>query len=236
MNKKLIAEPGFKGFSQRTIDFLNELGMNNEKAWFGEHKDEFLREFQGPMKALGQAVFARVTDKCGGRGFIHKLSRIYRDARYLRAGDGPYRTSMWFSIERPGEPGKEWTDVPVFWFDLSADNWSYGMGYGGAKAATMVRFRAELDAHPGEFEELVAFLGKQSEFVLEGKEYARKKEAPTNGTAAWYNRKSFSLIHQQANGAELFRADLADRVAQGMIALMPVYDYLIALDSRPENQ
>ena len=134
---KAAKTPEFTGFSPRTLKFIHALSLNNEKPWFLAHKTEFLEHFQKPMKALGQAVFLRVAGETNSRGFIHKVSRIYRDARYMRAGDGPYRTSMWFSIEHP--TAGEWTDRPVFWFDLSPDGWSYGMGYGGAKAETMTK-------------------------------------------------------------------------------------------------
>lgn len=221
----------FKGFSPQTIKFIWGLGANNNKPWFEAHKAEFLQVFMTPMKVLGQTVFEKVADGREDYGFIHKVSRIYRDARYLRPGDGPYRTSLWFSVERP--TGAEWTDHPVFWFDLGPESWSYGMGYGGAKAETMAKFRARIDKDPKKFERLVAFLDKQAEFVLDGDEYARKKEAPTAKTAAWYNRKSFSLIHRQENDEELFSPRLAERVASGMLSLMPLYDYLTTLDADP---
>ena len=214
----------FQGFSPRTIDFMCNLSLNNEKPWFEAHKTDFQQDFQLPMKLLGQDIFKKIAKKYPHHDFINKVSRIYRDARYLRAGDGPYRTSMWLSIEKPSSG--EWTDKPVFWFDLSPETWSYGMGYGGAKAETMEKFRATIDANPREFEKLVAFLDKQTEFILEGEDYKRKKDSPSIKTEAWYNKKSFSLIHRQANGAELFSPDLADRISNGMISLMPIYDYL----------
>lgn len=58
----------FTGFSQRTIDFMWNLRFNNEKLWFEAHKDEFIRDFQSPMKALGREVFERVTADFDGRG------------------------------------------------------------------------------------------------------------------------------------------------------------------------
>lgn len=219
----------FEGFSPATIHFLAGLSLNNEKPWFEAHKAEFQQVFQLPMKTLGQTVFQKVANAHKDHNFIHKLSRIYRDARYLRPGDGPYRTSLWFSIEKPTT--KEWTDTPVFWFDLSAETWSYGMGYGGAKAETMAKFRASLDKDPKKFEQLIAPLTHQTEFILEGEEYKRQKPAPTPKTSPFYNKKSFSLIHRQQNGTELYSKDLADRLAAGMISLLPLYDYLDTLNS-----
>jgi uncharacterized protein (TIGR02453 family) len=222
----------FEGFSQATIDFMWNLRFNNNKPWFEEHKAEFIEVFQNPMKALGREVFGRVEADFGGRGFIHKVSRVYKDARRVKYGE-PYRPNLWFSIERPVPDGVEWTSTPVFWFELSPDNWTYGLGYYSARAETMAKLRARIYKKPKAFEKLIAPLGNQSEFALEGAEYVRKKEAPTEKTAAWYNKKSFSLIHEGRHGKELFTADLADRIVKGYAFLMPFYDYFITLDSDP---
>ena len=97
----------------------------------------------------------------------------------------------------------------------------------------MAKLRARIDRDPKIFEMLIAPLGKQDEFALEGPEYSRKKEAPTPETSAWYNKKSFSLIHNQPNGDELFSRELIGRIAEGFAFLMPFYDYFISLDSDP---
>jgi uncharacterized protein (TIGR02453 family) len=222
----------FTGFTQQTIDFMWNLRMNNNKTWFEVHKEDFKRDFQAPMKALGQEVFERITADYPNHGFIHKLSRIYKDARRVRDGQ-PYRCNLWFSIERPSQ---EWTSAPVFWFELSPDDWSYGLGYYQAKPVTMAKLRARIDNNPKKFEKFIAPLDKQDEFVFEGEEYARKKEAPTPKTAAWYNKKSFSLIHRQGHSEDLFARELADRLVSGYKFLMPFYDYFITLDSDPEQK
>jgi len=220
----------FNGFSPRTIDFMWNLRLNNNKAWFEAHKEQFRQDFDAPMRALGREVFERISAEHERHGFIHKVSRVYRDARRVRDGQ-PYRPNLWFSIEKPAE---EWTSTPVFWFELAPDDWCYGLGYYAAKALTMAKFRARIDRDPKKFEKLIAPLAKQSEFVLEGDEYKRKKTAPTPQTATWYNMKSLSLIHRQQHGEELFSSALADRLTDGYRFLMPFYDYFITLDSDPE--
>lgn len=216
----------FNGFTKETIDFMWSIRLNNEKPWFEAHKEEYIRVFLTPMKDLGQEVFQRISGS-GERKFIHKVSRIYKDARRLGAGEGPYRDNLWFSIERPSE---EWTSTPVFWFELKPENWSYGLGYYRAKPATMEKLRNRIDNNPKEFEELIAPLDTQNEFLLHGSEYVRKKPAPTPKTEPWYNKKTFSVMHTQNNGIELFSHDLADRLVEGFNSLMPLYDYLIVLD------
>lgn len=220
----------FEGFSSRTIDFMWNLRFNNNKPWFEEHKEEYKCDFLAPMKALGKEVFEKILENYGERNFIHKVSRIYKDARRLRGGD-PYRDHLWFSIERPSD---EWTSTPTFWFELAPNEWSYGLGYYQARPITMAKLRARIDKNPKKFEALIACLEKQNEFVLEGPEYKRVKVGPTPKTAVWYNKKSFSLIHNQAVGEELFSPELANRLIQGFEFLMPLYDYFVTLDSDPE--
>ena len=221
----------FTGFSAQTIDFMWNLRLNNNKAWFEANKEAFMQDFQAPMKALAQDVFKRISTDYSDYGFIHKVSRIYKDARRVRDGE-PYRCNMWFSIEKPSE---EWTSTPVFWFELSPDDWCYGLGYYQAKSATMAKFRARIDRDTEKFEKLIAPLETQDEFILEGEEYKRRKEAPSAKTSGWYNKKSFSLIHRQQLGEELFSPDFADRLADGYRFLMPFYDYFITLDSDPDS-
>jgi len=220
----------FEGFSQKTIDFMWNLRFNNEKIWFEAHKDEFIREFQSPMKALGREVFERLSSDFDKYSFVHKVSRIYKDARRVKGGD-PYRTNLWFCIERPSE---EWTSTPVFWFELAPENWSYGLGYYSALSKTMAKHRARIDKNPRKFEALIAPLVKQDEFILEGPEYTRKKEAPTPNLSAWYNKKTFALIHDQPISEDLFSRELVDRLLKGCTFLMPFYDYFITIDSDPD--
>jgi len=220
----------FRGFSPQTIEFMWGLRLNNQKPWFEANKETFQKELQSPIKALGQTVFERIEADYSEQGFIHKVSRIYKDARRVHDGE-PYRCNMWFSIEKPSE---EWTATPVFWFELSPEAWRYGLGYYQARPITMAKLRARIDRDPKKFEKLIAPLGKQEEFILDGEEYKRKKEAPSQKTVAWYNKKSLVLMHEQQNGEELFSPALADRLVTGYEFLMPFYDYLITLDSDPD--
>lgn len=220
----------FNGFSNNTIDFMWNLRLNNRRDWFEANKELFIQDFQNPMKALSQEVFDQISAAYGKHGFKHKVSRIYKDARRVRDGE-PYRCNLWFSIEQPSE---EWTSRPVFWFELSPENWSYGLGYYQAKPMTMAKFRARINRDPKKFEQLIAPLEKQDEFILSGDEYKRKKESPSPKASDWYNKKSFSLIHSQSNGVELFSSELSDRIVTGYKFLMPIYDYFITLDSDPD--
>jgi len=221
----------FTGFSQATIDFMWELRFNNNRTWFLENKERFQREFQVPMNELAVQVFDGINDKCGERGFIPpRVSRIYKDARRVRDGQ-PYRDHLWFTLEKPSE---DWTSSPVFWFELSPEKWSYGLGYYQAKALTMLKFRTRLDKHTKQFEKIAEPIIQRGEFVISGDEYARKKDVPSPKTEEWYNRKSFSLVCERANGEELFAPRLVDTIVDGCASLMGLFDYLSTIDADPD--
>ena len=218
----------FTGFTQKTVDFMWNIRMNNNRVWFEKHKDDFKRDFQIPMRELGQEIFGRITAEYTDYGFIHKLSRIYKDARRVRDGS-LYRDNLWFSVEKPPKEHEESAGILTFWFDLNPDGYSYGLGYYAAKAVTMEKLRERIDGNPNEFERLIDLLESQNEFILDGPEYIRKKQAPTSKTQVWYNKKSFSLIHFGEIGDELFKREFADRLVNGYKFLMPFYDYFIAV-------
>ncbi len=220
----------FQGFSQETVDFMWGIRFNNEKSWFEAHKREYLDHLDGPMKALGRDVYDKFNEKHTNLGLQLHVSRIYRDARRLH-GRGPYKDHLWFTIRKVEE---EWTDSPVFWFELAPEQWSYGLGYYSAKAVTMAKHRARIDSNPKPLEKLAGLLGGQTEFILEGESYARPKGDPGELLKDWYNMKNFSLIHEDKLTEELYSPGLAVRVAEGFSFLVPFYDYFSTLYTDPD--
>ena len=220
----------FQGFSNETIDFMWGIRFNNEKSWFEQHKETYRAHFYEPMKALAAQVYEIFQDRHGDLELATRVSRIYRDARRLR-GRGPYKDRLWFSMERPSEA---WTHDPVFWFELSPEQWTYGMGVYCAHPVTAAKLRARMDADPGPMEKLTRRLNAQTEFVLEGPEYARAKTPSTPLLASWYNKKNYDLIHREPISEALYDKDLPERIFSGWRFLMPFYEYLSTLSGDPD--
>ncbi len=120
---------------------------------------------------------------------------------------------------------------PVFWFELAPKEWSYGLGYYRAKASTMEKHRARIDKNPGPLGELMKTLNGQSEFILEGESYARPKGDAGELLNDWYNKKTFSLIHEEKISDAIFSQDLKARIVEGFSFLVPYYKYFSTLES-----
>ena len=216
----------FQGYTQETVDFLWGIRFNNERGWFMEHKQDYQEHLLAPTRALAEQVYDAIHEMCPDDPFLLKLSRIYRDARRLH-GRGPYKDHLWISIQKPAGA---WDEAPCFWFELSPDGWSYGMGFYSVKPATMARLRRQLQERPEEMEALMRRLARQREFTLSGESYKKPRaQAPSELLSPWYVLKGFSLSHDEALTEELFSREILERAKAGFDFLLPYYRYFSAL-------
>ena len=221
----------FTGFTKETSDFLWELRFNNERPWFLAHKEQFERCLNRPLRELAGDSFGLLRRRWPERDFRLHVSRIYRDARRLH-GRGPYKESLWFSVEQPSE---QWTAHPTFWFELMPEGWTCGMGYYMPKPVTMAKLRARIDRDPETMEKLMRKLAGQTEFTLAAQEYKRpRSQAPSAVLEPWYKMKSFSILHEDKLTDELFSRDIVERLKTGFTFLLPYYDYFVTLDGDPD--
>ncbi len=215
----------FQGFSQGAIDFLWGIRFNNERSWFLAHKEEFLTLVDAPMRELAAQVSQAMAEEFPKLGLELKVSRIYRDARRL-FGRGPYKDHLWFSLRRRNEAeGAE----PSFYFEIAPEYYSYGMGCYDPTPLTMAKLRARIDRDPKPLERLARRLEKQSEFVLEGRQYKRPKGDPGPLLFPWYNCRQVALTSDHNCEGPLFTPELVDQVLGGFRFLVPYYQYLQTL-------
>ena len=221
----------FTGFTDETVDFMWGIRFNNERSWFEAHKDIYLKHFYQPMRELGDEMYDFIREKRPDYPLIRKVARIYRDARRLH-GRSPYKENLWFSVEQPVE---NWTDKPSFWFELTPDGWSYGMGYWMNKPLTMAKLRARMDRDPAAMEQLTRMLNDQTEFSLDTADYKKPRSAaPSPLLEPWYRAKYFAIGHEEKLTEELFDRRIVDHLKQGFEFLLPYYDYFRTLESDPD--
>lgn len=151
----------FNGFTPAAGDFLWELAFNNERVWFNEHKEQFEQTVNEPFKALAAETQALMCSRFPEMDCRLHVSRIYRDARRL-FGRGPYKDHLWFSIKH----GSILLEGPMFWFEIGAADYSYGMGFYSATPSQMEAFRRSLDSNPARFERIVRKIERGGGFRL----------------------------------------------------------------------
>lgn len=212
----------FTGFTDKTSEFIWELSFNNERAWFVDHKDEFEEVLNRPFKALAHETMELMEARFPDRKLLLHVSRIYRDARRLH-GRGPYKDHLWFSIKH--DDGL--LEGPMFWFEIGAADYSFGMGFYSAKADDMAAFRRIIDANPARFERLFTEMEAYPEFKLWGEEYKKSKGEYPEPISRWYNRKRISMQCERDFGGVILSPDLPRFLADEFEKLMPLYDFFI---------
>ena len=96
----------FTGFRSEAIDFLVELGLNNERSWFQPRKARYEALLKLPLEELCRAVDAefQARDIPLSADPARSPFRIYRDVRFSK-DKSPYKTNVGASFPWSGEGG-----------------------------------------------------------------------------------------------------------------------------------
>ncbi len=118
-------------------------------------------------------------------------------------------------------------DTPVFFFEIFADGYRYGMGYYAASRGTMDAMRNAIDTNPSAFRRAVAFLKGQDRFVVEGESYVRPmRTGLSQELSSWYQRKNLYLVCSRPIDDCLYDRALVDELSAGFAQLAPFYRWL----------
>ena len=215
----------FQGYTQETVDFLWGIRFNNDREWFTPRKEIYQQHLLRPTRDLAEDVYNGLMEELEGEPLLMKVSRIYRDARRLY-GRGPYKDHLWFAI-RTGD--RDWTGHPTFYFEISPDYYSYGMGFWAAEKELMDRYRRGIEEHPEKLARLVRKFNRQTTFVRSGPSYARPKGDVGPLLQPWYQMKSVNLEHTAPLDEKIYSPALANEVIAGLKELVPFYRYFADL-------
>ena len=206
----------FTGFTDETRDFIWDLAFHNERPWFNENRERFLRVLKEPFDALGRETLALVEARFPDRPWQLHISRIYRDARRL-FGRGPYKDNLWFTIWS----GTEKRDTPAFWFEISGAGYSCGAGFFEARPEEMELCRRLIRENPEPVEKLARRLRQRPEFSLTGPEYKRPMGDVGELLNPWYNRRWLGVDASFDFEGDLLSPELPSILAERYAFLMP---------------
>lgn len=115
--------------------FLSQLGANNTRDWFQDHKKEYERAIKIPGNTMGMEMASRLMPLTG-KEMNHKLFRINRDIRFSK-DKTPYNTHLHLL----------WSDGTGagFFFGVSPEYVTAGAGVMGLAKEQLVTYRAQVD-------------------------------------------------------------------------------------------
>ena len=208
----------FAGYSPETVDFLWGIRLNNNREWFLDHKKDYVKYLYEPTKALGKELFEPFIEKSGE---LLKVSRIYRDARLHHPL--PYKESLWICIRQDVE---WWAENPCLYFEINPEGIDYGFFIYQPRPAVMKEFRRRIAAKPDEFLTMIRQVEENTGMTIYAEEYKRPEPCENPDLARFYRWKGKigCTIHEDFSDG-VFGPQLAERVRDFLVKLIPVYDY-----------
>lgn len=222
---------GFEGFTKEALQFLFENRMNNSKQWYDNHKDVYKKLVYNPFAELVMELAPTMTAIDDRIITVPSkiISRVRRDTRFTK-DKTLYRDNVWVVFLRDKS---RMAASPCFWFELGQDGTSYGVGYYGAKMASMQRMKELImEKHPV-FLSALSCYESQNEFTIGGEMYKRSKfpDQPEN-LRIWLDRKNIFFESVQRGFDLAFSRELPEKLKIGFLKLKPIYDFLCLVESR----
>ena len=217
----------FQGYSNETFEFFMAIRFNNNRPFFQDNRDWYLRAVREPTIALTQELSDTALDIDGEfdtRG--HKcVSRINRDIRFSR-DKSPYRDHLWLSFHHTdAEKGK----LPGLYFELNDNGGYLGMGFYHGNKPLMDAIRTRILARPGEMLELYLPIAQDHLFHADiSSRIVIPNEVPPE-LRALYAAKSF-YFEREITDFDLIRSpELADEIKESFKRLQPLYRTILDL-------
>lgn len=93
---------GFTGFSREGDRFFGQLSTLQDREWFKQHKAEYVKLWEAPMKALFEELAPKMAKQYAGWKLDPpKHFRIYRDVRFSK-DKAPFKTNIAATIHLCG--------------------------------------------------------------------------------------------------------------------------------------
>lgn len=222
-------------FSAKTLDFLFENTLQNNKNWFREHKAEYQEFVLNPIRTLivQLSPFMSSVDERMITDPKRIVSRIYKDARYSHDGQ-IFRDHLWFVFQREK---KAYFGLPGFYFSISPNGFQYGYGYYQASRESMQQYREMiLNRHPC-FETMRKDLQRQKVFSLGGDLYKRSKypDQPME-YRNYLDRKSVYVECESHDFSLLFSKNLANQLVEDFKQIRSFYDFLMLVEAQKPKE
>ena len=222
----------FKGFPEEGLQFLRDIAVNNDKAWFEENRGTFDAALMAPAQDFVAALGSRLQEiepaivfdtRTNGRGV---LMRFYRDTRFSK-DKSPYKTNIagMFTDGR----GKK-TERPAYGFHMGAESMELMPGLFKFSKAQLAAFGVAV-ANDESGEELVAILrtlGEAGDYHLAGEHYKRvpagyEADHPRADLLRYAGLYAYPAT---LDGKYLSGPELVDASMEHFRAMAPVYDWL----------
>jgi uncharacterized protein (TIGR02453 family) len=159
-------------FTKGFLGFLEGLSLNNDRAWFDEHRKTYEQEVKRPYEVFVADLIERIKEHEPGLRMTPReaIFRINRDTRFSK-DKSPYKTHMGAII---GLGGKRGADKTGFYVHLAHDEAYTAGGAYEVSPKAVERIRKAIARRPDEFAALLKDRKFKSTFgTMRGEKHKR---------------------------------------------------------------
>lgn len=225
----------FSGFPPEGLHFLAQLEANNNRDWFNEHKDDYIRFVQEPMVAFIAALGPRLQEITPGIEYdirtngAGSMMRIYRDTRFSQ-DKTPYKTKVAAAF---WEGPRKKMQNPSFGFQWGADGGGMMAGIHGFDKELLESYRRAVDdpQQGATLTGILADIRALDGYEIGGEHYKRVPRgfAADHPRADLLRHAGLWVYPPGLSPAELQSPELIDRCVLEWKAMVPVHRWLAGI-------
>jgi uncharacterized protein (TIGR02453 family) len=207
------------------LEFLSELGKNNDRAWFASNRAAY-QAAQERFEAFVELIIGEVGAFVDLAGVTPEdcIFRIHRDIRFSK-DKSPYKTHMAAAIA----PGGRKFSGPLYYVHVEPDDGSLvAGGLHTPSPEQIARFREAIDRDAGPFKAIIG--GEEFKRLFGALDSEKLKTAPQgyarNHPEIDLLRLKEVLAFHRIPDEVVLSPDFPDRVVDAWLALKPLVDYL----------
>lgn len=210
-----------------TVDFIRDLTAHNDRDWFKANEGRYKQHYKLAAEAFAESLAAEL-GKALGTPPVPRIFRIFRDVRFSK-DKTPYNPHLRIGFSMPDTP----PDHPMWMAGLELERLVVGVGKFGFEKATLERYREAVAGPAGDkLAELLAELTANGARLSEPD--LKRVPAPYpqgHPRADLLRHKGLAVWRDHDGHAEAFGDEGPAKVAESMLGLRPVYDWLARLVS-----
>lgn len=220
----------FDGFTKEALIFLLENKINNNKEWYGNHKDIYKKLVYNPFTELIKELTPAILEIDSKIITVPSkiISRVRRDTRFTK-DKSLYRDNVWIVFLRDKS---KMAASPCYWFEIGQQGSSYGVGYYSADSASIANMRELIIKRHPAFLSALACYESQIEFTIGGEMFKRTRyPGQPENIQSWLNRKNIYFECIQNNHNLAFSNKLPEALKNGFFKLKPIYEFFLTAEN-----
>ena len=212
----------FRGFTDKTLDFLIAIRYNNNREFFHDNHDWYMESVRRPLLDLAFELSDTIEsiDPELERRPERAVSRINRDLRFSK-DKSPYRDWMWIGWHHPANKH----GFPAFYMDISAEHVGYGLGFWEDNKPLIAAHKLFLTNHSQEFLKLMQPATKGMAVELRSYKRIALPEEVDPSLRDWYAMRSLYVFNNISDMKTMLSPDLAALLKREFIKLNPLARY-----------